>query len=72
MLEIIPPQVAAIGIGAVQSKPVCTYDDEIKAGKILPVTVAFDHRALDMGDIIPFFKKLDEIFANPQIINLWI
>ena len=27
---------------------------------ILPVTVAFDHRALDFGDIVPFIRTLSE------------
>ena len=39
---------------------------------VLPLTVAFDHRALDMGDMIPFFEKLDEIFANTEMIKEWV
>ena len=45
---------------------------QIVIGKILPMCIAFDHRALDMGDVIPFIKKLDEIFENPEIIDNWI
>ena len=76
LLEIIPPQVCAIGIGAVQKKPVVKQNshgkDEVVPGKILPICIAFDHRALDFGDIVPFTKKLDEIFENPEIIHSWI
>ncbi|MBR6567161.1 MAG: 2-oxo acid dehydrogenase subunit E2 [Clostridia bacterium] len=75
LLEIIPPQVCAIGIGAVQKKPVVKQNshgkDEVVPGKILPICIAFDHRALDFGDIVPFTKKLDEIFENPEIIHSW-
>ncbi len=75
LLEIIPPQVCAIAIGAVQKKPIVETDrygnDTIKVGKVLPLCIAFDHRALDFGDIIPFTKKLDEIFAHPEIIHTW-
>ena len=75
LLEIIPPQVCAIAIGAVQKRPVVETDkhgnDTIKVGKVLPLCIAFDHRALDFGDIIPFTKKLDEIFAHPEIIHTW-
>ena len=42
---------------------------EIRA--ILPITVAIDHRALDYGDCVPFFEKLDEIFQNPAVIQSW-
>lgn len=75
LLEIIPPQVSVIGLGAIQERPVVDVVDgnkQIVIGKILPMCIAFDHRALDMGDVIPFIKKLDEIFENPEIIDNWI
>lgn len=72
LLEIIPPQVAAIGIGATQLVPIANEDGTVTTGKKMPLTIAFDHRALDMGDIVPFMKKLDEIFENPEIIKEWI
>lgn len=71
ILEIIPPQIAAIGIGALQSKPVVDENGAVTAGKVIPLTIAFDHRALDMGDIVPFMQKLDFVFAKPQILKEW-
>ncbi len=75
LLEIIPPQVCAIGVGAVQKRAVVEEDekgnDVVRVGKVLPLCIAFDHRALDFGDIIPFTKKLDEIFEYPEIIHSW-
>lgn len=75
LLEIIPPQVCAIAIGAVQKRPVVETDrhghDVIRVGKVLPLCIAFDHRAMDFGDVVPFTKKLDEIFAHPEIIHSW-
>lgn len=72
LLEIIPPQVAAIGIGAPRDTAVVASDGTVKAGKKLPFTVVFDHRAIDMGDVVPFLKAIDEVFDNPQIIKEWI
>ncbi len=72
LLEIIPPQVAAIAIGSTQLTAVPKEDGTITTGYKLPLTIAFDHRALDMGDVVPFMQKLDEIFANPEIIKEWI
>ena len=40
-------------------------------GYTMPITVAMDHRAVDYGDMVPFFEKLDEIFADPSIIHSW-
>ncbi len=71
LLEIIPPQVCAFGVGAVQKKPVACENDKIEVRRILPVCIAFDHRALDFGEIVPFMKRLDEIFENPEIIYSW-
>lgn len=72
LLEIIPPQVCAIAIGATQLVPIAEADGTVRTGYKLPLTIAFDHRALDMGDVAPFMKKLNEIFANPEMIKEWI
>lgn len=72
LLEIIPPQVCAIAIGATQLEAIAEADGTVRAGTKLPLTIAFDHRALDMGDITPFIDKLNEIFANPQMIKEWV
>jgi pyruvate dehydrogenase E2 component (dihydrolipoamide acetyltransferase) len=72
LLEIIPPQVCAIAIGSTQLVPIAEADGTVRTGTKLPLTIAFDHRALDMGDVTPFINKLNEIFANPQIIKEWI
>lgn len=72
ILEIIPPQVVAIGIGASRKTPICDDDGKLSPGTKLPITIAFDHRALDMGDIVPFMKRLDEIFANPMVLKEWV
>ncbi|MGN1123397.1 MAG: 2-oxo acid dehydrogenase subunit E2 [Eubacterium sp.] len=75
LLEIIPPQTTAIAINAAQKRPTVVTDengvDRIESRLILPLTVAIDHKALDYGDIVPFFRKLDEIFENPSIIQEW-
>ena len=75
LLEIVPPQVCAIALGAVQDKPVVVVDEfgekEIAIRQVMPLCIAFDHRALDFGEIVPFIKKLDEIFEAPEIIHTW-
>lgn len=75
LLEIIPPQVFAIGIGSIQEKPGVflspTRHKEIGIRKTLPMCLAFDHRAIDFNSIVPFLKALDSIFANPKVIYTW-
>lgn len=76
LLEIIPPQVCAICMGAAQDRAVVKTDENgekyVGIGKILPITIAFDHRAIDFQDVVPFTKKLDEIFKKPEIIRSWV
>ncbi len=76
LLEILPGQVVAIGLGAVQDRATVVRDKEgnkdLAARKIFPMCIAFDHRALDFNEIVPFIKKLDEIFANPRVVLDWI
>ena len=75
ILEIIPPQVTAFAIGATQKKALVRTnekgEDEMYIGFTMPITAAMDHRALDYGDMVPFFEKLDAIFADPSIIHSW-
>ena len=76
IFEIIPPQVSAICMAAVQERAVVRTkqngEKEIAVGKVLPMCIAFDHRALDFAEVGPFTKRLDEIFANPEIIHSWL
>lgn len=75
LLEIIPPQTTAFAINAAQKRPTVVTDengkDTIETRLIMPITIAIDHRALDYGDIVPFMRKLDEIFENPSVIQSW-
>ena len=75
MLQIVPPQTCVIALLSIRKEPVVVTDengnDTIAIRSILPMTLAFDHRAYDYPDIIPFFRKLDEIFADPSVVEGW-
>ena len=75
LLEIIPPQVFAIGLGAIQKKPGVYVESDgnetIGIRKVLPMCLVFDHRAVDLSSLIPFLKSLDQIFMKPEIIHSW-
>ena len=68
ILEVIPPQLCAIGICAVHEAP-GVVNGEIVPRSYIPMLIIFDHRALDFGDAAPFMRKLDEIFANPDVLE---
>ncbi len=72
MLMIIPPQICAIGLSALQKRPIVTTDENgeehVEVRTILPICICFDHRALDFGEIQPFIARMEEIFKKPEIV----
>ena len=72
---LLYPQVFMMGIGTVEDKEFVFKNSkgEIDLGtkKVMPVTLTFDHRIGALNDVVPFMKKLDEIFENPEIIKEW-
>ena len=74
LIDVIEPQTTAIGIYAIQRKPrVCVVDGEeqILVRSVLPIDVVIDHRAMGFADLVPFFNRLEEIFAQPEVIREW-
>ena len=72
---LLYPQVFLFAMGVVKD---CDYafrnekgEVDIATKKTLPVTLMFDHRIGAFNDVMPFIKKLDEIFRNPEIIKEW-
>ena len=66
---IYAPQVAILGIGQGQAKPVA-IDGKIAIRTILPLCLAYDHRVLDGGDAVRFVKAIIagvESFAEADI-----
>ena len=76
MLDIVPPQICALGIGGVVERPGAVAAPDggkgIALRKYIPISILFDHRAIDYGDTVPFMRRLDEIFARPEDLAGWI
>lgn len=75
LLSIIPPQIFVVCIGSAVKKPVVKQDengnDIIAVGQVMPIDLVFDHRAVDFGDLVPFIKRLEDIFKNPEQMYNW-
>ncbi len=69
------PQVFLFGTGRIKDSEYVTKNAdgalELKTKKVLPICLVFDHKIGGAADIMPFIKKLDEIFQNPEIIHTW-
>ncbi len=64
ILEIIPPQLCALAIGAVQKRAVVDEEERVCAALLVPITIAFDHRALDTAELVPFMQTLDRVLQD--------
>jgi pyruvate dehydrogenase E2 component (dihydrolipoamide acetyltransferase) len=63
------PEVAILGIGVIEKKPV-VKDDEIVAREIFPVSLTIDHRIIDGGDGGRFLVQLKKYLQNPMLLLL--
>ena len=63
------PEVAILGMGKVQEKPV-VRNGEIVIRKILPLTLAFDHRIADGADAARFVAELVRQLGDPNLLLL--
>ena len=75
LLSIIPPQIFVVCIGSAIKKPVVKQDENgnyiIVVGQEMPIDLVFDHRAVDFGDLVPFIKRLEDVFKNPEQMYNW-
>jgi pyruvate/2-oxoglutarate dehydrogenase complex dihydrolipoamide acyltransferase (E2) component len=69
---LIPiPQVAALGVGKLAAKPV-VKDDQIVIGKVMGLSLTYDHRVISGAVAAQFFQTVEEILAVPGKLDLGI
>lgn len=72
---LLYPQVFLMAVGNMREREYAFKNEkgevDLATKKVLPITLMFDHRIGGFNDVMPFIKKLDEIFANPEIIREW-
>jgi len=55
---VVPPQVAIVGAGRIEKRPVVTADGQIAAHRVLPLSLTFDHRAATGGEAARFLNAV--------------
>ncbi len=72
---LLYPQSFIMAISAVQEREVAFKNEKGKVDlatrKFLPINVMFDHRIGGFADVVPFIKRVNEIFENPKVIREW-
>lgn len=52
---IVPPQVAIVGVGSIREEAI-VRSGQIKVGKVMPISLSFDHRAATGAEAARFMK----------------
>lgn len=63
------PEVAILGMGKVQEKPV-VRQGQVVIRRMLPLTLAFDHRIADGADAARFVSELARQLSDPNLLLL--
>jgi pyruvate dehydrogenase E2 component (dihydrolipoamide acetyltransferase) len=66
---INPPEVAILGIGRLQMSPVWN-GDEFEPRKMLPLSLSYDHRAINGGEAGRFLARLRAVLADVRQLIL--
>ncbi|HZJ89570.1 MAG TPA: dihydrolipoamide acetyltransferase family protein [Bacilli bacterium] len=61
------PEVAILGVGMINKKPV-VIDDEIRVGYVLPLSLAVDHRVIDGADAGRFLNRVKALLSEPTLL----
>ena len=63
------PEVAILGIGKIQEKPV-VRDEKVVIRRILPLSLSFDHRVVDGAEAARFLQTVIARLEDPDLILL--
>ena len=55
---VVPPQVAILGAGRIERRPVVAKDGTLAAHRVLPLSLTFDHRAATGGEAARFLMAV--------------
>jgi pyruvate dehydrogenase E2 component (dihydrolipoamide acetyltransferase) len=63
------PEVAILGIGRAQAKPV-VREGRVVVRTMLPLSIAFDHRVVDGADVVRFLMVVKHLLEDPIQLQL--
>lgn len=63
------PESAILGLGRIVKKPI-VRDDEIIIGRVLPLSLSYDHRIIDGASGVRFISILAKLLADPEVLLL--
>ena len=64
------PEVAILAVGRMTDRLVIDKENKIRVRKILPLSLAFDHRVVDGADAAEFMNALKERLEDPDLLMM--
>lgn len=64
------PEVAILAVGRITDRLVVDKEGKIKIRKILPLSLAFDHRVVDGADAAEFMNSVKELLEDPDLLMM--
>lgn len=62
------PETAILGFGAIKSEPVVNADGEVVAGRVLKLSLTFDHRIVDGATGQKALNEIARLMADPELL----
>lgn len=63
------PEVAILGVHLIRDRPV-VEDGMVKVGKVLPISLSFDHRVVDGADAVSFANAIIRYLEDPDFLEI--
>jgi pyruvate dehydrogenase E2 component (dihydrolipoamide acetyltransferase) len=63
------PEVAILGVHMIKDTPVIV-DGMVKIGKVLPISLSFDHRVVDGAEAVLFCNAIIKYLENPDFLEM--
>ncbi|HUB92752.1 MAG TPA: dihydrolipoamide acetyltransferase family protein [Candidatus Saccharimonadales bacterium] len=63
------PEVAILGVHLIRDMPI-VEDGKIMPAKILPLSLAFDHRVVDGADAVTFVNSIKNYLEDPEFLEM--
>ena len=62
------PEVAILGVGTIAQQPVVNAEGEIVVGRVMKLSLSFDHRIVDGATAQKAMNNIKRLLANPELM----
>lgn len=62
------PEVAILGVGTIAQQPVVNVDGEIVVGRVMKLSMSFDHRIVDGATAQKAMNNIKRLLADPELL----